>query len=68
MWYNKVVDDLSEVASAVEHFTNELIDAQSEPKITGNIEKNAQELSGIMSYRFIQLQEIEAILKYLNIK
>lgn len=68
MWYNRVVDDLSEVASAIEHFNNELIDAQTEPKIIGNIEKNAQELSGIMSYRFGQLQEIEAILKHLNIK
>jgi len=68
MWYNRVVDDLAEVASAIEYYNNELSDAQPETRITGNIEKNAQELSGIMSHRFGQLQEIEAILKYINIK
>jgi hypothetical protein len=68
MWYNKIASDLSEVASAIDYYNNELVVAQSEPKITGNIEKNIQELSGMMSYRFGQLQDIEAILKYLNIK
>jgi hypothetical protein len=68
MWYNRVVGNLSEVASAIDFYDNELMSAQHESKIIGSIEKNAQELSGIMSYRFIQLQEIEAILKYLNIR
>ena len=68
MWYNRVVDNLSEVASAIEFFNKEMADAQGESRIFGSIEKNAQDLSGIMSYRFNQLQEIEAILKHLNIK
>lgn len=68
MWYNRVVNDLSEVASAVDHFNHELEKAKDEPRIFGNIEKNSQELSGIMAYRFGQLQEIEAILKFINIK
>ena len=68
MWYNRVVDDLSEIPSAIDYFNNELQSAQKEPKIAGNIEKNSQEIPGIMSYRFGQLQEIEAILKFLNIK
>ncbi len=68
MWYNKVVNNLSEVVNVVDYYNNELETAKNEPKIFGNIEKNIQELSGIMSYRFIQLQELEAILKYLNIK
>ena len=68
MWYNKVVDNLSEVASAIEFYNNELSIAQKESRITGSIEKNAQELSGIMCHRFNQLQELEAILKYINIK
>ena len=68
MWYNRVVDDLSEIPSAIDYFNTELQLAQKEPKISGNIERNAQEIPGIMSYRFGQLQEIEAILKHLNIK
>ena len=68
MWYNKVVSNLSEVASAINFYNDEMSNAQSESRISGSIEKHVQELSGIMSYRFDQLQEIEAILKYVNIK
>lgn len=68
MWYNRVVDDLSEISSALLFYNKELASAATESKIVGNIEKNAQELSGIIAYRFGQLQELEAILKYLNIK
>lgn len=68
MWYNRVQSDMAELPSAIEHFNRELEKAKGETKIVGNIEKNAQELSGIMSHRFGQLQEIEAILKFLNIK
>lgn len=68
MWYNRVVDDMGEVPNAIDYFNHELESAQGESKISGNIEKNAQELSGIMSHRFGQLQEIEAILKHLNIR
>jgi hypothetical protein len=68
MWYNRIVDNLGEVPSAIDYYNAELGSAQDETRIRGNVEKNAQELSGIMAYRFDQLQEIEAILKYLNIK
>jgi hypothetical protein len=68
MWYNRVVDNLSEIPTAIDFYNRELSSAQDETRIRGNVEKNAQELSGIMSYRFDQLQELEAILKFLNIK
>jgi hypothetical protein len=68
MWYARVVDDLSEIPNAMAYFENEISDAKDETRIVGSLEKNAQELSGITSHRFGQLQEIEAILKYLNIK
>jgi hypothetical protein len=68
MWYKKVVKDLSELPAALDFYSNELVAASAETKIAGNLEKNAQELGGVMSYRFDQLQEIEAILKYLNIQ
>lgn len=68
MWYNRIVDDLGEIPTAVAYYEKELEDAMKETRIVGNLEKNSQELSGITSYRFGQLQEIEAVLKHLNIK
>ena len=68
MWYNRVVENLAEIPSAIDYFNNELDSTKDETRIIGNLEKNSQELSGITSYRFGQLQEIEAILKHLNIK
>lgn len=68
MWYNRIVDDMAELPSAIYHFNCELEKATGEPKISGSLEKNAQELGGIMSHRFGQLQEVEAILKFLNIR
>ena len=68
MWYNRVTNDLSEIDSAIDHFNRELDKAKDEPKIFGNIEKSSQELGGIMAHRFGQLQEVEAILKFMNIK
>lgn len=68
MWYSRVVDDLGEIPNAMNFYENEIVDGKDETKLIGSLEKNAQELSGITSYRFGQLQELEAILKYLNIK
>jgi len=68
MWYNRVVDDLGEIPQAVSYYESEIASASNESRIMGNLEKNAQELPGITSHRFGQLQEIEAILKYLNIR
>lgn len=68
MWYNRIVDDLGEIPRAIDFYNSQLDEGKDEPKIKGNLEKNSQELSGITSHRFGQLQEIEAILKHLNIK
>ena len=68
MWYNRIVEDLTEIPSAIAYYESEILSAKDETRIIGNLEKNAQELSGITSYRFGQLQEIEAILKHLNVK
>ena len=52
----------------VDHYNLELEQAQLETRISGSLEKNAQDLPGVVSYRFGQLQEIEAVLKHLNVK
>ena len=47
---------------------NELDEAKQEVKIWGNVEKSLTNLPGVTEHRFNQLQEIEAVLNYLNIE
>lgn len=68
MWYNKVSKDIAELPACLEYYYDELAQAQKECKIYGNIEKISAQLPGIVEQRFNQLQEIEAILEYLNIE
>lgn len=67
-WYNKVSDDIANIPNAIAYFESELLDAKNECKITGNIEKASSQMPGIVEHRFNQLQEIEAILEFLNIE
>jgi len=68
MWYNKVTADLSEIPNFINYYENQLISAKGEIPIKGNVEKSLSNLPGITEYRFNQLQEIEAILNYLNLQ
>jgi len=67
-WYSEVSRDISNIPSAVAFFESELINARHEVKLKGNVERAASEMPGIVEHRFNQLQEIEAILNYLNIE
>lgn len=67
-WYGKVSKDISCIPDAVEYFEAELVEAKKDARITGNIEKASAAMPGIVEQRFSQLQEIEAILEYLNIE
>ena len=67
-WYSKVSRDISEIPNAISYFEKELLDAKQEVRLKGNIERAAAEMPGIIEFRFNQLQEIEAILEYLNIE
>jgi len=67
-WYSKVSRDISELPAAMQYFENELAAARFEVKISGSIEKAAANMPGIVEQRFNQLQELEAILEYLNIE
>jgi hypothetical protein len=68
MWYNKISKDISYIPDAVAHYNAELQAAKQDTRIAGNIEKAAANMPGIVEQRFNQLQEIEAILEYLNIE
>ena len=68
MWYSKVSKDISYIPDAAVYFNDELLAAKKDTNIHGNIEKAAAAMPGIVEHRFSQLQEIEAILEYLNIE
>jgi hypothetical protein len=68
MWYSKIAKDISYIPDAVQYFNDELVQARSEVRVVGNIEKSSAAMPGIVEQRFSQLQEIEAILEYLNIE
>lgn len=67
-WYSKVAKDISLIPNAIAYFEKELQEAKTECRISGNIEKAAANMPGIVEERFGQLQEIEAILELLNIE
>jgi len=68
MWYSKIIRDITLLTDAIDYFNNELEDARADTRIKGNIEKASANMPGIVEHRFNQLQEIEAILEYLNIE
>ena len=68
MWYSKVLKDITLLPDAIEYYTDELGLAKLDARITGNIEKAAANMPGIVEHRFGQLQEIEAILEWLNVQ
>lgn len=59
---------MSAIPDFITHYEAELVEAKKEVKVYGNVEKNIANLPGVTEHRFNQLQEIEAVLNYLNIK
>lgn len=68
MWYAKIAKDISHIPDAVLYYESELLEARKEVRLIGNVERAAAALPGVVEQRFSQLQEIEAILEYLNIE
>ena len=67
-WYTRVSQNLGVIPDFISHFETELISAKQEVKVYGNVEKNIAAIPGVTEHRFNQLQEIEAVLNYLNIQ
>ena len=68
MWYTKVTKDIAEIPNMLLYFEDQLLTAKKECTVYGNVEKNIRDLPGITEHRFNQLQEIEAVLNYLNLQ
>ena len=67
-WYSTISRDISTIPQAIQYFEDELLEARREVTLKGSIERAAAEMPGIVEHRFNQLQELEAILEYLNIE
>jgi hypothetical protein len=67
-WYTRITMDLAVLPDFISHFESELMSAKNEVKVSGNVEKNIAAIPGVTEHRFNQLQEVEAVLNYLNIQ
>lgn len=67
-WYNRVVNDIGQIPGFINYFESELEEAKRECGVKGIVERNISALPGITEHRFNQLQEIEAVLNFLNIQ
>jgi hypothetical protein len=68
MWYSRIVGDLGVIPEFIAHYEGEFSAAKNEVRLVGLVEKNITALPGITEHRFNQLQEIEAVLNYLNVQ
>jgi len=67
-WYTKVTDNLANIPDFITYYEQELETARREVGIHGLVEKSIKELPAITEIRFNQLQEVEAVLNFLNIR
>jgi hypothetical protein len=67
-WYTKVSNDLSQIPYFITYYEDQLEHARADVRVNGNVEKMISALPGITEHRFNQLQEIEAVLNYMNIQ
>jgi len=68
VWYSRVVANLGAIPDFIAYYEQELEAAKAECRIGGLVERNIKDLPGVTEHRFNQLQEVEAVLNYLNIQ
>ena len=67
-WFNEIRKDIANIVPAIDYYERQLDEARLECSLKGNVEKHSRDMPGIVEHRFNQLQEIEAVLEYLNIE
>lgn len=67
-WFNEIRKDIANIVPAIDYYEKQLEEARLECSLKGNVEKHSRDMPGVVEHRFNQLQEIEAILEYLNIE
>ena len=68
MWYSRITADLGVIPDFIAWYEQELAAAKAEVRLSGLVERNIRDLPGVTEHRCNQLQEIEAVLNYLNIQ
>jgi uncharacterized protein YfdQ (DUF2303 family) len=68
MWYTRVTTNLAAIPDFIAYYENELDNARADCRLSGLVEHNIKALPGITEQRFNQLQEIEAVLNFLNLQ
>ncbi len=63
-----VKSDMGVIPDMIEYYQKELDVAQTETRILGSLEQQNQALPGQVSHRFNQLQDLESVLKFLNVR
>lgn len=63
-----IKDDANNLSKVLEYFNNEYEEARQDLKVKGNLMQESSKLSSIIEYRYSQLQELEAIIGYFDIK
>ncbi len=66
--YNDVVADISKLADYIQYFSTEADNAKKDLEIKGNLQKLLSVMPGITEYRFNQLQNIEALLQWMELE
>lgn len=66
--YGKVTQNLGLLSDFIAQYEDLIIAAQNQIKTHGNIERQMAELPGITESSYANLQEIESVLKFLNIQ
>ena len=67
-WFSQITQDITKIPDAIAYYEGELDQASIEVKLHGNLEKQSASMPGVVESRFRQLQEIEGILKHLEIQ
>lgn len=67
-WVHKIQESFDNVVPFVDFFDTQYELGRAEIRLTGKIEDNSARLPGEFEYRYRQLQEIEAVLEFLNIE
>ena len=67
MWFNAVSRDIGKVGNALTYFEQELEEAVKDVELSGSVQQAIGTISGMVSYRKMQLAELNAIMDHLEI-
>lgn len=66
-FFQEIKQDFSKLKEFIDYYNNEYEEAVKETFISGNVVEQTKKLPQQMTYRFTQLQEIEAVLRHVEI-